>query len=144
IYVNINMVAMDGGWKSTATGLSSYRALRHHHNPTTMKASKSFMDQHRSELHKSNWRQGKVLRDHGPKIFQIETTINTDTFPAPFDFLSKREWEWSLKDRATYVATAKALSRTPSRLKRQIFHGIEAPHQMTSIQCGEVEAVHQI
>ena len=53
------------------------------------------MDQHRSELHKSNWRMGKVMRDHGPKIFQIETTLNTDTFPKPFDFLSKREWEWN-------------------------------------------------
>ncbi|MEN3274210.1 MAG: lactate racemase, partial [Actinomycetota bacterium] len=26
IYVNINLVAMDGGWKSTATGLASYRS----------------------------------------------------------------------------------------------------------------------
>ncbi len=68
---------------------------------TTMEASHSFMDQHRSELHKSSWRMGKVMRDHGPKIFQIETTLNTDTFPKPFGFLSKREWEWNAKDRAT-------------------------------------------
>ena len=32
VYVNINLVSMDGGWKSTATGLASYRSLRHHHN----------------------------------------------------------------------------------------------------------------
>ena len=32
VYVNINLVAMDGGWKSTAVGLASYRSLRHHHN----------------------------------------------------------------------------------------------------------------
>ncbi len=36
VYVNINLVAMDGGWKSTATGLASYRSLRHHHNVHTM------------------------------------------------------------------------------------------------------------
>ena len=29
------------------------------------------------------------------KVFQIETTLNTDIFPDPFDFLAKREWEWS-------------------------------------------------
>src|SRR3954471_22488244 len=92
VYVNINLVAMDGGWKSTATGLASYRSLRHHHNPETMQASKSFMDQHKSELHKSNWRMGKVLVDAGVKVFQIETTLNTDTFPSPFDFMAKREW----------------------------------------------------
>ena len=103
MYVNINLVAMDGGWKSTAIGLASYRSLRHHHNPTTMEASHSFMDQHRSELHHSTWRMGKVLVDTGVKVFQIETTLNTDTFPSPFDFLSKREWEWTARDRALYV-----------------------------------------
>jgi nickel-dependent lactate racemase len=56
VYVNINLVAMDGGHKSVATGLASYKSLRHHHNPLTMQKSRSFMDQHRSELHSSNWR----------------------------------------------------------------------------------------
>ena len=32
VYVNINLVAMDGGWKSTATGLARTAASRHHHN----------------------------------------------------------------------------------------------------------------
>ena len=120
---------MDGGWKSTAIGLASYRSLRHHHNPTTMEASHSFMDQHASELHKSTWRMGKVMRDNGPKVFQIETTLNTDTFPQPFEFLSKREWEWNAKDRALYLGAAKSLAKAPPRLARKIFHGIEAPHR---------------
>ena len=144
IYVNINLVAMDGGWKSTATGLASYRSLRHHHNVHTMQQSRSFMDQDKSHLHKSNWRMGEVLRNAGIKVFQIETTLNTDTFPSPFDFLAKREWEWSGRDRALFLGTTKALSRTPSRLARKIFQSIEAPHQMTSVQCGEVEAVHRV
>jgi hypothetical protein len=87
---------------------------------------------------------GKVLRDHGPKIFQIETTLNTDTFPSPFDFLSKREWEWTARDRATYLATAKSLDRVPARLARKIFHGIEAPYRTTSVQAGDTESVHKI
>jgi lactate racemase len=32
---------------------------------------------------------GEVLRTNGPKIFQIESSLNTDTFPSPFNFLSK-------------------------------------------------------
>ena len=144
VYVNINLVAMDGGWKSTATGLSSYRSLRHHHNTHTMENSRSFMDQHKSELHKSNWRMGEIMKKHGPKIFQIETTVNNDTFPSAFDFLGKREWEWNARDRAKFVASSAALSRTPARMRRNIFQSIEAPHQMTSIQAGEVEAVHKV
>jgi hypothetical protein len=144
VYVNINLVAMDGGWKSTATGLASYRSLRHHHNVRTMQHSRSFMDQERSELHSSNWRMGKVIRDAGVKIFQIETTLNTDTFPSPFEFLAKREWEWSTRDRALYLGTTAGLKRMPTRMKRDIFHGMRSPHQMRSVQAGDVEAVHRI
>ncbi len=144
VYVNINLVAMDGGHKSTATGLASYRSLRHHHNVRTMQHSRSFMDQHRSELHSSNWRMGEVIRKAGVKIFQIETTLNNDTFPKPFDFLQRREWEWSPRDRATYLASAAALDRMPLRARRPIFQAIEAPHDLTGVTAGEVEAVHRI
>src|SRR3954453_13571616 len=85
-----------------------------------------------------------VLVDSGPKIFQIETTLNSDTFPSQFAFLQKREWEWTARDRAAFLGSAKALDRTPDRLKRTIFHGIQAPHQMTSVQAGGVEAVHEV
>ena len=138
IYVNINSVAMDGGWKSITTGLASYRCLSFHHNPETLENTRSLMGhRHHSALHTSVWRLGKVLKDHGPKIFQIETTLNTDMFPKPFGFINKREWEWTAKDRATFLGTTKALKRTPIKLARKIFHGMEGPHQMTSVQAGE-------
>ncbi|HUZ21614.1 MAG TPA: lactate racemase domain-containing protein [Acidimicrobiales bacterium] len=141
VYVNINLVAMDGGHKSVATGLASYRSIRHHHNVRTMQHSRSFMDRHNSELHTSNWRMGRLIA-RSVKLFQIETTLNTDTFPSQFAFLQHREWEWSLKDRAGFHATSAALERTPPALKRQIFHSIRSPHALSSIQAGEVEAVH--
>ena len=144
VYVNINLVAMDGGHKSVATGLASYRSLRHHHNVKTMQHSRSFMDQDRSELHSSNWRMGRLIAASGIKVFQIETTLNTDTFPSGFGFLQKREWEWGARDRASFVAISKSLSHTPDRLARGIFQSIKSPHLMTSVQAGEVEAVHAL
>ena len=144
VYVNINLVAMDGGHKSVATGLASYRSLRHHHNVRTMQHSKSFMDQHKSELHSSNWRMGRLIAKAGVKVFQIETTLNNDTFPSQFSFLQKREWEWTAKDRVSFLGVSKSLERTPPRLARSIFQSIKAPHRMTSVQAGEVEAVHKV
>ncbi len=141
--MNINLVAMDGGHKSTATGLASYRSLRHHHNVRTMQRSRSFMDQHRSELHSSNWRMGEVIRNAGVKIFQIETTLNNDTSPPPFDFLQKREWEWSARP-PTFVASSKALDRAPNRVRRSVFQSVRAPHDLTGVAAGEVEAVHRL
>ena len=123
VYVNINLVAMDGGWKSTATGLSGYQALRHHHNVATMRQSKSFMDQENSELHKRNWRQGEVLRDADIKVFQIETTVNNDLYgDGPLSVLAKREWEWNTRDRATFMAAKAGLDRLTPGGRRKILH----------------------
>ena len=145
IYVNLNIVSMDGGWKSTATGLSDYAGVRHHHNVATMQNSKSFMDRHSSELHHSNWRQGEVIKAHGPRIFQIETTINNNTFgyDGPLSVLQKREWEWSARDRATFIGMKNALDVMPAAARRKIFQAWEAPYELTSVQAGEVDAVHQ-
>jgi hypothetical protein len=142
VYVNITLVAMDGGHKSVATGLATYRSLRHHHNARTMAMSRSFMDQEHSELHSSNWRMGRLIRDSGVKVFQIETTLNTDTFPEQFRFLQRREWEWAVADRAAFLAASRGLDAVPQRIARSILHGVKSPYRMTSVQAGEVEAVH--
>jgi hypothetical protein len=102
VYVNVNLVAMDGGHKSVPIGLASYKSLRHHHNSQTMVRSHSFMDHKKSHLHHSAWRMGRMLADH-LRIFTVETTLNNDVFPAPYDFLLKREWEWSVKDQASML-----------------------------------------
>jgi hypothetical protein len=144
VYANVNQVAMDGGWKSLVTGLASYRCLSHHHNPEALQNTRSLMDRHHSALHHSIWRMGEVLRDHGPTVFQVETTINTEAFPSTFGFLAKREWEWTARDRATYLATSKSLARMPDRAKRKIFHSMEAPYRTTSVQAGFTESVHEV
>jgi hypothetical protein len=142
VYVNINLVAMDGGHKSVATGLASYRSLRHHHNVATMRHSRSFMDQHHSELHSSNWRMGRLIAASGVKVFQIETTLNNDSFPSQMAFLQKREWEWSARDRGTYLATTRALRMGSERINRSAFQSVKAPYALTGVYAGEVEAVH--
>ncbi len=142
VYVNINLVSMDGGHKSVATGLASYRSLRHHHNVRTMRQSRSFMDQHHSELHSANWRMGRLIAASGVKVFQVETTLNNDAFPSQLGFLQRREWEWTARDRAAYLATTGALRAGSDRLNRSVFQSVKAPYAMTGVFAGEVEAVH--
>jgi len=146
VYVNINLVSMDGGHKSTATGLSGYTGLRHHHNVHTMQHSRSFMDRENSALHASNWRMGKVIREAGVKIFQIETTVNNDTFgrEGPLALLQKREWEWSTRDRMQFLGMKHGLDVMPTRARRKVFSSWQAPYALTSVQAGEVEAVHEV
>jgi lactate racemase len=142
VYVNINLVAMDGGHKSVPVGLGSYRSLKHHHNVHTMLDSRSFMDPGHSGLHGSCARMGRLLAEH-LKVFTIETTLNNDTFPRAFGFLNKREWEWSLFDQANMLTAKKANEKAPARIRREVFQRIEAPYGVTGINAGETEAVHE-
>jgi hypothetical protein len=142
VYVNINLVAMDGGHKSVPVGLGSYRSLRHHHNVHTMLNSKSYMDPPHSALHGSAARMGRVLAEH-LRIFTIETTLNNETFPKAFGFLNRREWEWSLADQASFLASKRANEAAPPRVRREVFRRIVAPYGVTGINAGETEAVHE-
>ena len=141
VYVNINIVAMDGGHKSVPIGLASYRSLRHHHNSHTMVHSRSFMDKEKSELHHSAWRMGRLLKDH-VKIFTIETTLNNDVFPEPIGFMNKREWEWGVRDQANMLAAKRGIALAPKKLRRKIFHDVRSAYGITGVHAGETEAVH--
>jgi lactate racemase len=146
VYVNINLVAMDGGHKSVAVGLASYKSLKHHHNVDTMLHSQSYMDprEGHSAINDSTVRMGRLIADSGVKIFQIETTVNADTFPQNMGFLNKREWEWSAYDQGLMMATMKANKLAPPRIRREFFRRIEAPYKLTGVNAGEVEAVHEL
>ena len=62
IYVNINLVPMDGGHKSVAVGLCDYESLRPHHEPETIRASDSYMDPKRSKLNDEGRAPGRAGR----------------------------------------------------------------------------------
>ena len=68
IYVNINIVTMDGGHKSVAVGLGTYNSVKAHHNVHTMRHSKSFMDPSKSELHNSAEPPGRRRRGRRPDL----------------------------------------------------------------------------
>jgi len=103
------------------------------------------MDRHASELHSANWRMGDVIRNAGVKIFQVESTLNNDTFgtSGPLAMLQKREWEWTMRDRATFMGMKAGLDRMPAAAARKIFHSWQAPYGVTSVHAGQVDAVHE-
>jgi hypothetical protein len=95
-----------------------------------------------SAINDSVTRMGHVVRDNEIRVFQIETTLNSETFPSQLSFLNKREWEWSTKDQALMMAAKKASGMSPPRVRREFYRRIEAPYKVTGINAGEVEAVH--
>jgi hypothetical protein len=142
IYVNINLVAMDGGNKAIPIGLGTYNSVRHHHNVHTLLHCESYMDPPRSALHHSCNRMGRVVDDHC-SVFHIETTLNSATFPSFLGFLDKQEVEYTAFDQLNFQTNRQALERMPYWMKNAIFQSIRAPYGLTSVQAGETNAVHE-
>ncbi|MFW5898882.1 MAG: transcriptional regulator, partial [Jiangellaceae bacterium] len=143
IYVNITLTAMNGGPKSLSVGLASYRSLRHHHNVHTLRHSRSFNDPPNSAMHHSYERMKDLIGEHVP-VFQIETTLNNDTFPSATGFLNKREWEWNLADQATYLAVKRGNEMLPAKGRRKLWQSTVAPYGVTGVTAGVPSEVHPV
>jgi hypothetical protein len=143
VYVNITLTAMSGGPKSLSVGLASYRSLRHHHNVHTLRHSRSFNDPPNSAMHHSYERMKDLIGEH-VKVFQIETTLNNDTFPSAMGFLNKREWEWNLADQTAYVAVKRGNELLPARARRKIWQSTVAPYGVTGVNAGVPSHVHEL
>jgi len=141
IYVNVNLVPMDGGHKSITTGLTTYRTLRHHHNVHTLMHSKSYMDPPNSALHHSCDRMGELVESH-VNVFKIETTLNTNTFPSLLSHLQKPEWTWKTWEKLVFHTNRISLPAMPFSVRRSIFHEIKAPYGLTGIAAGATVPVH--
>jgi nickel-dependent lactate racemase len=142
IYVNLNLVPMDGGHKSVGVGLCGYRSLRAHHNPQTMRNCHSYMDPSTSALATSVERMGSLV-EKTLNVFHIETTVDNRMFDRPLEFLQKNEDDWSGVERAAFKGLSYTLSKLPQPARQAIFQRMPSPFGMTGVFAGECDAVHK-
>ncbi|HYA35064.1 MAG TPA: lactate racemase domain-containing protein, partial [Candidatus Binataceae bacterium] len=142
IYLNINLVPMDGGHKSVAVGLSPYQSLRHHHNAETLRDSHSYMDPTRSALHRSADRMGRLVAK-SLNVFTLESAVNTRMYGSMLDFLHKNEDQFSDWDQVRLKGFRWTMGNTSAEMRRQVLYNYAAPYGMTGIWAGETEAVHR-
>ncbi|MFB6264313.1 MAG: lactate racemase domain-containing protein [Bradymonadaceae bacterium] len=142
IYLNINFVPMNGGYKSIGTGLSGYRSIRHHHNPETILDSDSYMDPPNSALYEKNKRIGKKLKEH-VDVFHVETVLNNKMFDDRMDFLHQPEDEWSNADRMKFKTAKWSLEQMPRTAKRKVLHSIPADYGVIGVAAGDTEPAHE-
>lgn len=142
IYLNINLVPMDGGHKSVTVGLCDYTSLRPHHEPQTIIDSDGYMDPPRSELNNKVVRMGALVSEH-LNVFHIETVLNNRMYGEQLDFLGKNEDDFSELDLLKLKATRWSLSRIPRAAKRAFFHRIPSPFGLIGCYAGKTEPVHE-
>ena len=141
IYVNLNLVPMDGGHKSVTVGLCGYKSLRAHHNPQTMRNCHSYMDPEKSELATRVNRMGKLV-NKTLNVFTIETTVNNRMFDRPLEFLHKNEDDLGSGEKTALRALRYTLDKLPQGARQAIFEKVPSPFGVTGVFAGETEAVH--
>jgi lactate racemase len=142
IYVNINLVPMDGGHKSMGVGLTDYEGLLAHHNPRTMLQCDSYMDPSRSALADSATRIGRKV-DEQLKVFHVETALNNRMYSGAMDFLGKNEDDYTELDRLALQSLRWTLKRLPKAARREMFHRVPSPYEIIAVEAGATEPVHK-
>jgi hypothetical protein len=141
VYVNLTFVPMNGGHKSLGTGLAGYRTIRAHHNPSTIRATASYMQPDTSELNRKMTEVGRFIEEK-LDVFHVETTVNNRMFDAPLAFLAKNEDELTGVERLAMSALIKSLQTLPQPARQAIFDRVPAPYELTGVWAGACEPVH--
>jgi hypothetical protein len=142
VYVNINLVPMDGGHKSVAVGLCDYESLRAHHEPQTIIDSDSYMDPARSMLNTKVVRQGRLVDEH-LNVFHIETALNNRMYTGQMDIFARNEDEFSSFDRMKFESVKWSLKKLPWAARRKLLHSIPAAYELIACHAGRTEPVHE-
>ena len=142
IYVNINLVSMDGGSKSTAVGLCDYPSLRAHHTPQTILKCDSYFDHNHSALTHSCDRMANIINEH-LKVFHIETAVNNAMFNPAMGFFVKNEDRWNAVDKACFRVAQSALRALPRKTKRKILFAVPSSYAVTAVHAGATLPTHE-
>ncbi len=142
IYVNINLVSMDGGSKSTAVGLCDYPSLRAHHTPQTILKCDSYFDHNHSALTHSCDRMAKIINEN-LKVFHIETAVNNAMFNPAMGFFVKNEDTWNAVDKTCFRVAQSALRALPRKTKRKILFAVPSSYAVTAVHAGATLPTHE-
>ncbi len=142
IYVNINLVPMDGGSKSVGVGLCDYPTLQAHHTPQTILDCDSYFDHTRSAMNRSCDRIGKVINKN-LKVFHIETVLNNRMFDPRMAFFTKNEDRYTALDQMMFRTSQYALSKLSRPAKRRVLFAIPAAYEMIAVHGGATLPTHE-
>ena len=143
VYVHLVTAPLQGGAKSAAIGLGTYRSISAHHNAHTLQHSRSFMHPEKSELHHSSFRQGDLI-EQSLNVFHVSATLNNKMFGSPLGFLQKPEALWTASEQRTFAAVRRASGALPSKPRRTVFQRQLAPYSVTSVTAGAVGDVQSV
>ncbi|MHB1344873.1 MAG: lactate racemase domain-containing protein [Thermoleophilia bacterium] len=133
VYVGVPWTDMNGGHKSIACGLSTYRCVAQHHR-SPVQAASPLMSPGRSAMHRSLREIGSRIGAHVP-VFQVETVMDNRVWAGPLRLLD-------LRRRTPFpgMTTARKLPAPAREAVRRAMRGFYRP---AGVWAGAVEPVHE-
>jgi len=133
VYVAVPWTEMNGGHKSLACGLATYRCIRQHHRPA-VQAGSPLMEPARSAMHRALGEIGRHIGSRVP-VLQIETVVNNRLWVGPLRLLD-------LGRRRLPLALRPA-QRLPGSMRSALGRALRSGYQPAGVWAGAVEPVHE-
>lgn len=141
IYLDTVQIPLNGGHKSVAVGLGSYRSIAAHHSPHMTKEVPHVMQPEGSHMHASIERISRVIGQHA-RIMVLEAAMNNATYPAMVRHLGLPDSDCNPLQLALKKLTPPTLKLVPESIRRTIFGSIKGDYAPIEMNAGSIDGVH--
>jgi len=141
IYVDTIQIPLNGGHKSVAVGLGTYKSIAYHHSPQMTADNPHVMQPRDSNMHAVIERMSRLIQKHC-QIMVLEAPMNGATYPSYLSYLSKPNEKCNTLERVLKFLTPLSLALLPEPWRYQIFKNIRTVYDPIEINAGAIDEVH--
>lgn len=141
IYVDSVQVPLNGGHKSVAVGLGTYKSIANHHAPKMTADSPHVMQPEGSKMHDCIERISRVVQKHC-RIMVMEAAMNNATHPWHVRYMGKPAERCNFLERAMKRIAPVSMAVTPEPIRKMVLESIRTVYDPVEINAGSIEGVH--
>jgi hypothetical protein len=141
IYVDTISIPLNGGHKSVAVGLGTYKSIQPHHAPQMTADSPHVMQPEGSQMHASIERMSRLIQAR-TRIMVLEAPMNGATYPAHMRFLARPPERANAVERLLQAVAPAAMGVLPESTRFAIFKGLQSAYRPLEFNAGDIDAVH--
>jgi hypothetical protein len=141
IYLDTVQIPLNGGHKSVAVGLGTYKTIAAHHSPHMTKEVPHVMQPDGSHMHACIERISRVVSRHA-KIMVLEAAMNNATYPPYMNHLGIPDSDCNPMQLAIKKLTPLSMMITPEPVRRKIFTSVPGDNSPMEINAGTIDGVH--
>jgi hypothetical protein len=143
IYVDSIQIPLNGGHKSVAVGLGTYRSIASHHSPKMTAESPHVMQPDGSHMHEMIERLSRVIEKRA-RIMVIEAPMNGAMYPPALAHLGKAPSRMSGVERVMNAVTPAAMGLLPESARCAVLRSIRSVYEPIALYAGAIDAVHPL